>query len=159
MAVLAPLAMSAFSAVTAGGTLAGTLGAIGTGLSALGTIKQGQAAGASAKYNANVAEQNAQITEQQGKAQEEAAQRESRLRYGSNIAGASASGVGVGSFGDVLKDNAMQDELDLLTIRQNTNLRKQGFMQDAALTRAEGKSARQASYIGAGTKLLTRVGM
>jgi len=162
MTGLEPLLLAAgASASTAAtvGTIGSIAGAVGTGLSALGTLKQANASSAASEYNAKIAEQNAAITEQQGKVQEDATKREQRLRYGANVAAASASGVGMSSFDDVFRDNAQQDELDLMTIRQNTQLRRSGFLQSSALDKMSAKSSRQAGYIGAGAKLLTRAGL
>lgn len=151
---LLSLGASASTASTVG-SIGSFIGTIGTGLSALGTLKQANAQASASEYNAKVAERNAEIAQQQGKAEEDAAKRENRLRLGSNIAQASASGRGMAAFSDVLQDNAAQEELDILTIRQNTALRKAGLLSTATLDRASASSARSAGYMGAGTKILT----
>ena len=155
MAALLPAALQALGASA---TVAKTVGVVGTALGALGTLKQANAQAAASEYNAKVAEQNARVAEQQGKAEEDAARRDNRLRLGSNIASASASGRGMSAFTDVLQDNAAQEELDILTIRQNAAMRKAGLLGTAALDRSSAKSARSAGYIGAGTKILTTFG-
>ena len=106
---------------------------VGTATSAIGSIKQGQAANQTAKFNAQVAE-NAAIGSRQTAAENERRQRRASL--------------------DLLEDNAMEEELQALTIRHGGNLRARGFQQQAALDRMQGKTAVSSSRVGAATTLL-----
>lgn len=121
---------------------------------AFGKIQEGRAAKSAADFNAQVAQRNADISEQQTQARKETQDRERRLRAGANIAAGGASGVGIESFGDVLADNAAQEELDLLTIESEGLLQKQNFEIEASQQKAAGSSALTSSIIGAGTSIL-----
>lgn len=132
-----------------------------TAFQAIGAIQQGQAAKAEADYNARISEQNAEISRQQTKAQLDTQDRERRLRAGSAIAAAGASGTGIESFGDVLSSSAMQEELDLLTLKSEGLLRERDYTNQASLLKAKGKNAQRQGYmqaasaiLGGGTKLM-----
>lgn len=77
------------------------------------------------------------------------------MRIGANIAGAGASGLTVGSFGDILQQNAALEELDVMNIKQQGALRRAGFVNEANLRSAEASSASRAGMIGAASKLLS----
>lgn len=144
---------------------AGGLGTLGTVLSigssvlgAIGALKQGQAESQAAKYNERVSLRNAEIAKQQTQAEVDKQDRERRLRVGTSIANAGASGLGIGSFSDVLQSNAMQEELDLMTLKSEGLLRETNYREDAALSNMRSKSAKTAGLFGAGTKLLGGIG-
>lgn len=136
-----------------------------------GAIKQGQAAKAQASYQSAVERNNATIAGWQA---EDATKRgqvaEQRQRLAtSRLAGAQraafgSSGVELtsGSPLDVLGDTAQLGELDALTIRSNAEREAYGFraqqgnlMAQSGLTQMAGRDAQQASYISAGSSLLS----
>tara|TARA_R110000796_G_scaffold227009_1_gene343535 strand:- start:4052 stop:4507 length:456 start_codon:yes stop_codon:yes gene_type:complete len=119
---------------------------VGTATSAIGSIKQGQAANQTAKFNAQVAE-NAAIGSRQTAAENERRQRRVSLKRQGAMR---AQGASL----DLLEDNAMEEELQALTIRHGGNLRARGFQQQAALDRMQGKTAVSSSRVGAATTLL-----
>ena len=121
---------------------------------AFGKIQEGRAAKSAADFNAKVAQRNADISKQQTQVRKERHDKERRLRAGANIASAGASGAGIESFGDILSDNAMQEELDLLTIESEGLLQKQNFEIEASQQKAAGKNAMMSGIIGAGTSIL-----
>lgn len=139
-------------------------------LSAAGSIQQGNAANAAGKYNNQVAQMNAAISEkrafdavERGKIAEQQKRREVAAISGKQQAAMAANGVDItfGSPLDTLVDTAIQGELDALTIRSNayreeydyrvqaSNQRAQGELQ-----RMQGKAAKTAGYIGAGSTIL-----
>jgi len=125
-----------------------------TAFQAIGAIQQGQAAKAEADYNAQIAEQNAAITRQQTEAAVDKQDRERRLRAGAARAGAGASGIGIESFGDVLSSSAMQEELDLLTLKSDGLLQERNFKNEATLSRTRGKNAQKQGYMKAASAVL-----
>lgn len=131
----------------------------------VGAIQQGQAASASAKYNAQVADMNAKMADRAAKdalergAMEEQKQRQKTAQImGQQTAAMAANGVDIG-FGsplDLLVDTATLGELDALTIRTNAyredrDLRQQGenYRGQAAMNRSQASSARTGGYLGA----------
>ena len=130
------------------GMALGTLGtstglaALGSGLSAVGSIRQGQAASAAANFNAQTAERSA--------AQREALQRtQSQRQMGAIRAGIAKSGARMeGTPLMVLAESAANSEIDALNTRF-------GGQAEASLSRARGRNDRRAAYWNAGTSLLT----
>lgn len=144
------------AAKVVGDLTVGTMLTIGGGLmTAVNAISQGNAAAASANYNARVAENNAIAVRQQAAADEARQRRLAAKRSGSLVAGYGATGVTVeGSPLDIMEESAMQEELDALTIRYNGELAASNFMATAGMERARASNARTSGYMGAGTALL-----
>lgn len=128
-----------------------SFGAALLGVRVAGTLMRGEGAAASAKYNAAVAAQNAQIARQQGIAAVEAQQREAARRIGSAMANYGASGVqmDVGSPVDVLVDSARNIELDRLTVQYNYALKAMGYEAQSRVALQEAKSARTSALFNA----------
>lgn len=124
-----------------------------TAMQVMGTIQEGQAAKATADYNAEMATRNAKITEQQTTAAMETQDRERRIRRGQAIAGAGASGTGIESFGDILSSSAQQESMDLLTLQSEGLLRKRDFEAEASLQKTAGQNAMNSAILGAGSQL------
>lgn len=154
---------SALGGTAVAGATAGTGFSLGTALTvgstllgAVGAIQQGQAAKDVAEYNSQVQEQQSKIAQDQGaaKATEIAARTKQRVAA---VRGASLqNGLELdGSVNDVLDTVQKQGALDELTAIYDSNLRAQGLRQSAAAERAKGDNAVTASYLGAGTSLLT----
>ena len=141
--------------LTIGSTLMGGLGA----------IQQGQAASASAKYNARVADMNARMADraakdalERGKLEEQKQRQKTAQLMGQQTAAMAANGVDIG-FGsplDLLVDTATLGELDALTIRSNAyreerDIRQQGanYRGQAGMYRAQASSASTGGFLGA----------
>lgn len=127
----------------------------GAALSAVSQIQQGQAAKATSKYNAALAENNAIAARQQA-AFQEARQREQaerqlaaqRVRFGKS--GATAEGTAL----DVTADQAARGELDALNIRRSGVLQSHAYSSQATLDRFRGQEALTSAMMGAGSSLL-----
>lgn len=149
-------------------TLALTLGS--TLLGAAGSIQQGQAAAKAAKYNAQVAEMNATISErrakdaiQRGATEEQKKRQQVQQVLGQQQAAMAANGVDLtfGSPLDTIVDTAVLGELDALTIRTNAYREEYDYRVQAANQRAggqlelmKGRAAKTAGYLdGFGTIL------
>ena len=136
-----------------------------TVMGGMGAIQQGNAAAASASYNAKVADMNAKLSERQardaverGSMEEQQQRMKTSQTIGQQRAAMAANGVDLkfGSPLDMLVDTATMGELDALTIRSNTyreerDLRQQGLNQagQANMFRAEASSAKTAGYMNA----------
>lgn len=141
------------------------------GVSAYGAVQQGKAAEGQADYqaavgrnNAIIAERQARDAEERGAAEETAQRRQTAALMGKQKAGMAANGLDLssGSPLDILGDTAQFGELDALTVRSNAareayGYRNQGaqFTSDAAAQKIAGKNAKSASYISAGSTILT----
>lgn len=142
----------------------------GNALSAYGKIKEGEAAQASANYNAAVqranaaqAKSNQQLASQAGMAQEGMVQQKTRAESGQTVANQAGSGIDVnsGSAVDVQASEAELGQLDAMTIRSNATKEAYGYQvqevndkSQANLDVFEGKNAKKASYIAATSTLL-----
>lgn len=151
-------------ALTVGSTLLG----------AAGQIQQAQATASANKFNAQVAEMNANLADRRARdAIERGAQEEQRKRQevaqikGKQVAAMAANGVDLtfGSPLDTIVDTAVLGELDALTIR--TNAYREAYEHrvdavnkraDASMSRAAAKNAATAGYIGAAGTVLTGAG-
>lgn len=131
--------------------------AAGAIFSAVSAISQGNAAKAAGDYNAQIAEQNAAIARQQAEAQARQQDRENYLRLGAIKAAQGHAGgeAGAGSVLDVLGDVAAQGELEKQDILYRGELAARGYMNTAALDRYSGAQAQSASYLKAGSELLS----
>jgi hypothetical protein len=128
----------------------------GSAMSAMSAIQQGKAAKAAAEFNANIAEQNAQIEREQTISQVRQADREQYLRMGAIKAAQGASGGRAeGSVLDILADTAAQGELQRQDIVYQGALRERGHRNSAALDRFDGAMAKKQSYLKAGSELLS----
>lgn len=132
---------------------------VGTLVSAVGAIQQGQAAAAAARTNAEIADRNAKVARATAAQDAETKDRENRLRLGAIIANYGASGVSMaGTPLDVLGDSARQAEFEKQTILYKGDLRAMGFEDSASLDRANAKAAKRAGYFKAGSALLSGAG-
>lgn len=130
------------------------LGAVSTVMNITGKGAEGQANANAANYNAAIAEQNAVL------ARQTAAENERRQRAISeqDIAGISAqqgaSGLTGGSQLSVLAFNAMEAELEALTIRHGGELEANAYEQEAKLLRNTAENAEKAAGLGGLASLL-----
>jgi hypothetical protein len=154
----------------------GSLGAslLSTAVGVYGQVQAGQAQAGQARYQAQVAQNNRIIAEQQardaemrGQMAEDARRYQTRALIGRQRTALAANGVMVddGSALDITSDTAAQGEVDALTLRANAareayGYRAQGsnFLADAGLQRARADAAIPASMVGAGATLLSGAG-
>jgi uncharacterized protein YqfA (UPF0365 family) len=128
-------------------------------IGAIGSISQGNAARKSAEYNANVMQRQAETTRSQGLAREEVQRAQARQQIGKQLAAGAESGVGLsGSSLDLLNASMLDSEMDAMNIRYERDLNATGLLNQAALTRADGKAKRNASYLSAAGSLLSGAG-
>lgn len=131
----------------------------GTALEAGGQIYAGNAAGAAADYNAQVARQKAEQTRQAAAEEERRARIQGRKAIGRQRAAFGASGIALGGSAlDVLSETASNAELDALTIRHGGAVKAQGFENEATLDEFKGSVARTQGYLGASATILKSVG-
>lgn len=152
-------------------TIAMALSGLGTAVSTMGAIQQGQAAASQADYTAKVARQNAELEERKAKDASERGRLESeKLREkGRQFAGTQRAALaGQGTQMDTGSPLAMQVDTagmvaaDDAAVRYNAMLERSGFLNNAAQAENRGRGAefesqlaKQASYFNAGSTLLS----
>jgi len=128
----------------------------GAGVSAVGAIQQGNAAEASAKFNADLQTREAEQRSKEAGLAEETQRRANRQLLGRQRAEIAESGVGFGEMGtSLIEDSAKFAELDALNIRYQGETQRSGLLAGANITRLEGKNAKKASRFAAGSTLLS----
>lgn len=140
--------MAALSMVSMGMQLAG--GA----LQAKGIKAQGDADYASGMYNANTAREDAGIAATQTVADIAKDRTSQALDTGKFKAAAGVTGGMTGSNLDILSSNAVQQELDILTIKQQGALTQRNLLNQAGLDIAGAENAKKQSRLEAGAALL-----
>jgi len=132
------------------------MAAVSALVGAMGAIQQGQAQAKSAEVNAQLADNQAAVATSQATANAEKVRREGARTMATAVNNAGGNGVQAnGSLLDVNLDSAINNEWEaqdqLYTGRvQSINARNQ-----AAMYRADGSNAKAASWMNAGTTLLT----
>lgn len=139
-------------------------------LSAAGAVQQGNASAAASRYNAQVAEMNATISDkrardalERGQVEEQKQRQKTASIMGAQKAAMAANGVDL-SFGsplDTIVDTATMGELDALTIRSNAYREEYDYKVDAVnkraganLSRMEASAAKTGSLLTAGSTIL-----
>lgn len=146
----------------------------GAGLGAIGSLQSGKASSAAADFNSKVAANNAQIAQQnatwtaeEGEANAAKSEQKTRAGVGAIKAAQAANGVDVnsGSALDVRSSAASLGELDAITIRSNAARTAYGQQTQAAsdtaqsnLDKSQASNSETAGEIGAGSSLLGGLG-
>lgn len=155
-AALGGTAAAAGAAVGGGFSLGTALTVGSTLLGVAGTLASGQAQKKAANYNAQVQEQQAIQANDQAAARATEISVRNRQKLAATRAGSIENGLELdGSVNDVLDTVQQQGTLDAMTALYDGSVRAQGLRSSAELERAKGKSAVTASYLGAGSSLLT----
>jgi hypothetical protein len=142
------LAISGTTAVIA-------LTAAAAAASAYSAYQQGQATSNMAKYNAQVADQNAQQARVEGEAQADQVRRENVRKQGAAVAALSASGADLsGSPLSVLDDMASEGALDEALTRYNASKGQTYYRNQAAGDRFNASQASSMGALNAGATLL-----
>jgi hypothetical protein len=122
---------------------------IGTATTAVGAIKQGSAANKAAKFNAQVARNNA-VSVKASSVENANRERRNALRR----QGTMRANMGSGAAWDMLEDQVMEDELQLLSIRHEGDLKASNYETQATLERQKGRTAQQEGGFSAAGALL-----
>jgi hypothetical protein len=153
------------------GPLAIPLLLAGTGLMAAGQIQAGRAAAAEGKSAQNIANYNAAVMEQQAKAERAAGEFKQvrQAEAGERIKSSMQAALGKAGGGPQLlpeSEQAAELELENLMIGYESELTAKRAESQAELDRLQGKLYKQkgrnlatASYLGAGSTLLTGLGV
>lgn len=143
----------AATAAAAGGI--STLGLAASALGVVGTLTSASAASKAANFNAQVAEQQAKVQQDQASVKASEIARDTRQRLAAGRAGAQQNGFELtGSVGDLLNQTARQGQLDYLTAVYDGSVQATGLNNSAKLYRQQAKNAMTAGMIGAAGQAL-----
>ena len=134
--------------------------AASTALSVYGQYQAGQAAEATANYNAKLAENEALAKEQQSHVESLQMQKNKERLLASQRAGFAKAGA-VGTEGTpllLMAEQAGTMELDILNQQRNRAMQATALRSEADLQRYTGEQAASAATIGAGATLLSGIG-
>lgn len=132
------------------------LAVAGTGVSAISAVSQGLAASAAGDFNAELAERDQKIAQEQGKFDREQIRRQLRSTLGTQRAAAAASGGGLeGSPLLIMAETAAEAELDILANRFSQNIAEGNAQSNASLSRFQGRQGLTGGVLSAGSSLLT----
>lgn len=138
---------------------ASTLALLASGTAAVGSLVGGFAQAAADRRDAAIADQNADIAEDQARARQDMIRREARKLKGAQRAAAGAAGITLdGSAFDVMEDSAIEAELDALTAGYEGKLEARAYRSAAAAKRYSARSALFEGVTGAGAQALSGYG-
>lgn len=130
----------------------------GAGMSAAGSIMQGNQQAAMAEAQAQALEQQKKAEAQASAFEQQQERRKQELQLASARAQVGASGVALaGSPTEVLTANAAQGQLDIEAIQYGSTLRQNNLGTQAGISRFQGKQAKQAGIIGAASNLVSGI--
>lgn len=128
------------------------------GMSATGSIMQGNQADAMAQAQATAIEQQAQADAQASAFEQQQERRKQDLAAANARAQVGASGVAfAGSPTEVLTANAAQGQLDIEAIQYGSQLRRNNLSTQASISRFQGKQAKTAGFINAASGFVSGV--
>lgn len=127
---------------------------VGGAVQAKGIKAQGDADYESGLYNANTAREDAGIAATQTTADVAKARTSQALDTGKFKAAAGVTGGMTGSNLDILSSNAVQQELDILTIKQQGALTQRSLLNQAGIDIAGAENAKKQSRLEAAAAML-----
>jgi len=110
------------------------------------------------EFNAQQAREKAGIQKTVTEADVQSAKRDAASRVGTARATAGAMGGVEGSIKDIIESNAVQDELDILTIKQRGAVAEKDLLTGARLDIMGADSARKAGKVGSAAAILRGTG-
>lgn len=129
--------------------------AAGSVMKGIGDIYSGNAQGAAADYNAQMARNNEGLAIAQSEEEARRAGISAQKQIGQGSANAGASGVARGgSVLDVLSNSMANAELNIQTIRHQGYVKAAGFANQSYLDSMQAQTARTSGYLGASADLL-----
>jgi len=145
---------AAVAGAFAGAAIGASVG--GLALTAYGQHEAGQAAKATGKYNAKLAENEAIAKEQQAHIESMQMQKQKERLQAAQRAGFAKSGAVItkGTPLLLMAEQAGIAELDILNQQRNRALEATALRSEASLSKFQGKQAAKAANIQAGTTLL-----
>jgi hypothetical protein len=123
---------------------------------AIGTLTSGLSKAGADRYNARVADENAEITAQQASLREDQIRRQGRQTIGEQIAATAQNSGGnfTGSALDTIRQSETNLSLDALNARYSGDVQVTDLNNQAAMYRQKGKADTWGGVFGAGASLL-----
>ena len=133
---------------------------VGIALSAVGSIRAGNAAKNAADFEANQAEQRASQTRRAAADTERDARRVASRKRASSIASQGGGGGAIGTGTSLLteEDFVSESERQFGRIQQQGEFDAVALQNEASLLRTKGKNAQTGGYISGGSQLLKGIG-
>lgn len=128
---------------------------LGTAVSAYSSYEQGQAAADMARYNQQIAANEAIAARQKAEYDERQHRRNITQVKGTQRAAAAAQGGELLDMGDVFDMTEEQAEVDALAIRYGGKMASSAAQQSGTIAGMQGQQARRQSYAQAGSTLLS----
>jgi len=131
----------------------------GAAVQGVGSLMSAGAASASAEYNAQIYEHNANTIMAQADAEARDQIRKNNRQFSSIRAAVGANGLSLeGAPLDVIEDSALEGATDVQRIRYKGVIAATDMERKANLSRMEGKAAETAGYVGAASSLFNAGG-
>lgn len=128
--------------------------AASTIMQARGQKIQSEAQARAAEFNASVAQEKAGLQKAQTQSDVASQKREARARAGKAKAAAGGLGGVEGSVLDILASNAVQEELDILTLQQRGKVAEKDILTGARLDILEAQQARSGGGLASASSIL-----
>jgi hypothetical protein len=138
--------------------MGGIFNVAGSAVQAKGQIAQGNATDAADQYNADMARQDAGIAATQTTADIAKSRASAESTNGTLKANAGLTGGLTGSNLDILSSNAVQQELDVLNLKQQGAIQQRNLLSQASLDVAAGSNAKKQSKLAAAGTILNGIG-
>lgn len=138
----------------------GVMSLVGGAVSAIGAIRQGQAAQNQAQFQAEVQEQQAARARDTAAVRSRDFARKASAAQASRRAAGGASGTqfGTGSSADVLEDFETEKELNIQRLLNQGEVSSTRLLQSAELARFGGRRSKEAGFLKAGSSLIRGAG-
>lgn len=134
---------------------ASTTSAVAGAFNSVGSLVSGFQQSSADRYNARVADQNAEIAQQQAQQKADAIRRDAVRLRGAQSAAAGASGVTQDSFADVMADSATEAELDALNAIYEGKMSARSYKSQGRAYRSSASDAISGGLVGAGANALS----
>lgn len=133
---------------------------VGTAVAAYGQYEAGQAAKATANYNAKLAKNEAKAREQQAHVESQQMQKNKERLLASQRAGFAKGGAVIteGTPLLLMAEQAGTAELDILNQQRNRAMEASSLRSEASLSKIQGKQAARSANIQAGATVLQGAG-
>mgnify|MGYP001550968536 CR=1 FL=1 len=135
-----------------------TVALIAGGIQAAGSLVSGFSQSAQASREAEIADANARIAEQQAQSDAAAIRNKAIRLHGQQQAAIGASGIAPSGFMDALSDSDIEAELDAQNTLYNGRLQERNYRSQASAARSSGRASIASGLFGAGTSALSAYG-
>jgi hypothetical protein len=132
---------------------------VGTAVSAASAYQQGRYQKAAGKYQAKIAQEDANEALRAGAEEEASFRKKARAQWGSNISNIGTSGISMGGSPLlVMSEVAEETEMEALNVRRGSGLQAGRLMSQSSIYESSGKQAYNQGLMRAGGTLMQGAG-